>query len=77
MASTTGRTYTLDEVAKHNKDGDCWVVVDGLVLGTLLCCHPCSPTPALSPLLPPRCAHTDTLVALTGETLTGALGGGG
>lgn len=23
--------YTLAEVAAHNKDGDCWVVVDGVV----------------------------------------------
>jgi len=34
--------YTLQEVAKHNKDSDCWVVVDGLVVDatTFLGDHP-------------------------------------
>merc|ERR1719453_188288 len=27
-----GGGYTLEEVAKHNKKGDCWVVVNGQVL---------------------------------------------
>lgn len=26
------KEYTMDEVAKHNTEGDCWVVVNGLVL---------------------------------------------
>jgi succinate dehydrogenase/fumarate reductase flavoprotein subunit len=26
------KTYTLDDVAKHNKKDDCWVIVDGQVL---------------------------------------------
>lgn len=25
------RTFTRDEVAKHNKDGDLWVVIDAVV----------------------------------------------
>ena len=30
--STSGKTYTIDEVAKHNSKDDIWVVVDGQVL---------------------------------------------
>ena len=30
--STGGKTYTIDEVAKHNSKDDIWVVVDGQVL---------------------------------------------
>lgn len=28
----TNKVYSLEEVAKHNKEDDCWVVVNGLVL---------------------------------------------
>merc|ERR1719281_2138055 len=31
-SSSGGGGYTLEEVAKHNKKGDCWVVVAGEVL---------------------------------------------
>merc|ERR1712054_615209 len=31
-SSGGGGGYTLEEVAKHNKKGDCWVVVNGQVL---------------------------------------------
>jgi cytochrome b involved in lipid metabolism len=30
--SSSGKTYTTDEVAKHNKKDDIWVVVDQQVL---------------------------------------------
>lgn len=31
IANKSGKTFTRQEVAKHNKPGDCWVVVDTAV----------------------------------------------
>ena len=31
MADAKMREITMDEVAKHDKDGDCWIVVDNKV----------------------------------------------
>jgi cytochrome b involved in lipid metabolism len=31
IISTTTKSYTLAEVAKHGKDGDCWTTVNGKV----------------------------------------------
>lgn len=28
----TGREYTMDEIAKHNKEDDCWVILENNVL---------------------------------------------
>ena len=38
------RDISLEEVAKHNTDGDCWVVIDGIVydLSKFLKEHPVS-----------------------------------
>ncbi len=31
VATTTAKSYTLDEVKKHNKDGNCWTTISGKV----------------------------------------------
>jgi len=32
MATTPLKTFSMEEIAKHNQDGDLWVVVDGKVI---------------------------------------------
>ncbi len=31
ISTTTAKVYTLDEVKKHNKDGNCWTSISGKV----------------------------------------------
>jgi len=37
FAQSKGKTFTRAEVAKHNKDGDLWIVIDGAVYDLTKC----------------------------------------
>merc|ERR1719237_1152272 len=77
--------YSLDEVAKHNKKGDCWVVVAGQVLNVtnFLSEHPGGElailtfggkdaTEEFNMIHPP-----DVIPKYAPDAIIGALGGGG